>query len=161
MSRLWLESGVDREEEASPWRIRGNVLNSPDCLVGEVRNLRVQTCVLRPGLQVPSAQLEAKVLRFTLQKPVRESRRDVVAEGYFAELHESAVLDIDRQTGPQTRETRIARCGICNQSTVIVVVREIDAVTTLSPVEQAGEGDRAKMEVVAESHLVIRKSIAD
>src|ERR1700755_1113469 len=40
------------------------------------------------------------------------------------------------------------------------MVGQVDAVTPLSPVDKAGKGERSKTEVVGESHLVVRQSIA-
>jgi hypothetical protein len=42
-----------------------------------------------------------------------------------------------------------------------VVVGEIDAKTTLSPVKQRREVERAEGKVVAEAHLIIRRRISN
>src|SRR6476659_2874521 len=54
---LGLESDIETHEECLARRIRCHVLEPPKGLVSEVRDLWIETCILRPGSEVPSADL--------------------------------------------------------------------------------------------------------
>src|SRR5688572_29567566 len=51
-----LEGCIDRQEARAARRIRCDILEPAQRLVAEVRDFRIQTSVLRPGLEVPSTQ---------------------------------------------------------------------------------------------------------
>src|SRR4029079_15297783 len=127
------------------------VLNSAHRLIGEVRNLRIETCILRPGVEVPATQLQSQVLGVTRQQLVGKCIRDLVAECDLANLHKSSVFDIHRQTSGETSKPLVGGSRVSQKATIEIVVRQVDTVTTLSPVDKTVEGDRTETEVIDES----------
>src|SRR4051812_15374420 len=93
------------------------------------------------------------------QEFARHALWNVIAERDFTQLHEAVWLDVDRLTRLQSRQPQVGRRRVSAQSTVVVVIGQVDAVTALSPVEETGERDGTEMEVIAESHLVVRQRV--
>src|SRR5688572_33328631 len=86
-----LEGGGNREEEAAARRIRRNVLEAAERLRSEVRHFGIHAGVVRPGHQIPPAQLEANRLCAPAEDRAGEAVGKLVRERDFAELHEARV----------------------------------------------------------------------
>src|SRR4051812_4113204 len=169
---LDLESGVDRQEERAAGRIRRYVLKAADWLITEVGDLGIEPCILRPGLQVPSAQLDAGLRGATIEHRAGQVRRQQVAESELAKLHESAVLDINRFALREGKSTSGGSRGISEQRAVDrgsalrgrdveIVVGQVHAQTAFPPIEQRGEAERTEIEIVVEAHRVVRSGVSD
>src|SRR4051812_29041816 len=115
---LDLESGVDRQEERAARRIRCYVLEAPDGLITEVGDLGIEPCILGPGLQVPSAQLDAGLRRASVEHGARNVRGEQVSESELAELHESAVLDVNGLALREGKRTSRRGRGVSQQRAV-------------------------------------------
>src|SRR5438105_4983482 len=134
---LVLESGGDSEVEGATRRIRCDVLESSERLIAEVRNLGIETRILRPSLQVSSAQLETGSLSVSLEQPAGHARRQIISKSQLAELHETGVLDVRRGSSDELLVDLSRARRVCHQTEVDqIFVGQIDAESTLSPVEQ-------------------------
>src|SRR5205085_7128833 len=93
---LGLESDIEIHEERFARRIRRHVLEPAKRLVTEVRDLGIETCILRPGEEVPSAELDPCRARLAVEQCAGHARGQLIPKAKFAELDEAAVLNVNR-----------------------------------------------------------------
>src|SRR5438270_3614120 len=159
---MWLGLKVcdDRKEELPTGRERCYVLSLSDILVAEVRDFGVKPRVIRPGLQIAPAEFQTDVLCLTTENLAGQVRWQPIRQRELAQFDEGAILGVHRLSAAIRLEPRSPQHGICSETrSVEVVVREVDDLSSLPPVQKAGKPDWPDVEVVAETHLVVRLEV--